>query len=284
MICSVCRWRIRRRSGLCPGAVRLTAQSRACVPWQERRLDHRGDCLRDRSRDLAHADFFLDLHSAGVRFLMPTMVGYDASDARGEAAAKIFGAPVIWAHDVIAPGRSVSAASARGIPWLYTEARGAGRIHPADLEVYRRGIRNLLRHLSILPGEPNTRHPSTFCMATVMWMHRSRPKAAAFWFLKSSCSTQVTAGQRLGTLLDLWGVPQEHFISPRDGVVALIHVCPVVNSNDPLVPDHRSSGLTALFLALLLQVRIISFGDSLTAPRPGVITYTDVSRERFRLK
>ena len=34
--------------------------------------------------------------------------------------------------------------------------------------------------------------------------------------------------------------------------------------------------MTALFLALLLQVRIISFGDSLTAPRPGVITYTDV--------
>ena len=102
---------------------------------------------------LAEADFLLDLHSAGVRFLMPTMVGYDAADARGEAAAKIFGAPVIWAHDVIAPGRSVSAASARGIPWLYTEARGAGRIHAADLEVYRRGIRNLLRHLSILPGD-----------------------------------------------------------------------------------------------------------------------------------
>jgi lysophospholipase L1-like esterase len=34
--------------------------------------------------------------------------------------------------------------------------------------------------------------------------------------------------------------------------------------------------LTTLFLGLLLQVRIIAFGDSLTAPRPGVITYSDV--------
>jgi lysophospholipase L1-like esterase len=34
--------------------------------------------------------------------------------------------------------------------------------------------------------------------------------------------------------------------------------------------------LTALFIALLLQVRIITFGDSLTAPRPGVITYSDI--------
>jgi hypothetical protein len=35
-------------------------------------------------------------------------------------------------------------------------------------------------------------------------------------------------------LLDLWGNPQEHFRSPRDGVVALIHVCPVVKDYDPL--------------------------------------------------
>jgi lysophospholipase L1-like esterase len=39
--------------------------------------------------------------------------------------------------------------------------------------------------------------------------------------------------------------------------------------------------LTGLFLALLLQVRIITFGDSLTAPRPGVITYSDVLAERM---
>jgi lysophospholipase L1-like esterase len=34
--------------------------------------------------------------------------------------------------------------------------------------------------------------------------------------------------------------------------------------------------LSAVLLALLLQARIVTFGDSLTAPRPGVITYTDV--------
>lgn len=34
--------------------------------------------------------------------------------------------------------------------------------------------------------------------------------------------------------------------------------------------------MTTLFLALLLQARIIAFGDSLTAPRPGVTTYSDV--------
>lgn len=190
-------------------------------------------CAIDREI-LAEADFLLDLHSAGVRFLMPTLVGYDATDARGEAGAKIFGAPVIWAHDVVAPGRSVSAASARGIPWLYTEARGAGRIDAADLEVYRRGIRNLLRHLSILPGDTECAVPEHFLFGDGNVDASITTERSGFLVPEVELLDTVTAGQRLGTLLDLWGVPQDHFVSPRDGVVALIHVCPVVNSNDPL--------------------------------------------------
>jgi predicted deacylase len=45
---------------------------------------------------------------------------------------------------------------------------------------------------------------------------------------------EVAEGQRLGTLFDLHGEPLEHFTSPRKGVIALIHICPVVNSHDPL--------------------------------------------------
>ena len=49
---------------------------------------------------LALADFYLDLHSAGVRFAMPSLVGFEAADPRGRAAAEAFGAPVIWGHPV----------------------------------------------------------------------------------------------------------------------------------------------------------------------------------------
>ena len=185
---------------------------RACFRAAATARSPRRSPMRSIGRFWREADFLLDIHSAGVRFLMPTMVGYDASDARGEAAARIFGAPVIWAHDVVAPGRSVSAASARGIPWLYTEARGAGRIHPADLEVYRRGILNLLRHLVILPGDIESRRLSISCMAMAMWTHRSRPSEVAFWFLKSICLKRSYAGQRLG-VVGLVGSPQEHFTS-----------------------------------------------------------------------
>src|SRR5205809_1375025 len=101
---------------------------------------------------IARGDFYLDLHSAGVKLLMPSMVGYDALDPRSREAALVFGAPVVWGHAGVAPGRTISFAASCGIPWLYTEARGAGRIHAEDLAMFTRGLVNLLRHLRILPG------------------------------------------------------------------------------------------------------------------------------------
>src|SRR5205823_392242 len=102
----------------------------------------------------AHTDFFIDLHSAGVCYLMPTMAGYYRLDPRSRDAALCFGAPVIWGHDIVGPGRTISSCLDRGIPFLYTEARGAGRIHTDDLAVFRRGMRNLLAHLGILAAAP----------------------------------------------------------------------------------------------------------------------------------
>jgi predicted deacylase len=103
---------------------------------------------------LPRADLYLDLHSAGVKCAMPTLVGYHEPDTAARDAALVFGAPYVWCHPTVAAGRTVSAAIARGIPALYAEARGAGRIDPGDLLCYRRGIDNLMRHLAILPGEP----------------------------------------------------------------------------------------------------------------------------------
>ena len=43
------------------------------------------------------------------------------------AAARVFGAPVLWGHPPpMPPGRTISAAIDLGVPCLYTEAAGAG--------------------------------------------------------------------------------------------------------------------------------------------------------------
>lgn len=185
-------------------------------------------------RILAHASFYIDLHSSGVNCVMPTMVGYYTEDERSRAAAMVFGAPVVWGHPTIAPGRTVSSAQARGIPFLYTEARGAGRIHPDDLRVYVRGMWNLLKHLQIVAGEPDA-PPYRYHLWSDGNIDESlNATQPGFLVPEVELLSAVKKGQRLGVLLDLCGRELEQYYAPEDGRVALIHTCPRISPGAPL--------------------------------------------------
>jgi uncharacterized protein len=182
---------------------------------------------------IVHADFFLDLHSAGVKMLMPTMVGYDASDERSRAAAFAFGTRVVWGHPEVGVGRSITFAKDRGIPWLYTEARGAGRIHSDDLKTFVAGIRNLLCHLGILPDKPK---------ATVVEVHlwgkgdldEASVVATAPGLLipEVALLDRVTTQTKIGRTVNLHSETMQTFYAPFEGVVAAIREWPVVQNGD----------------------------------------------------
>jgi len=184
---------------------------------------------------IAQADFYIDLHSAGVTCLMPTMVGYSTDDPRGRAAAECFGAPVTWSHPTIAPGRTISFAHERGIPWLYTEARGAGRIHPDDLRVFTSGVTNLMKHLEMIAGKPAD--PST--IKTRLYGDGNIDagllcQKEGFFIPDVELLDTVAAEQELGRTVDLHGQIVEAYNAPSDGIVALVHQFPVVKPGDPM--------------------------------------------------
>jgi predicted deacylase len=193
-------------------------------------------------RILARADFYLDLHSAGVACAMPALVGYAADDPRSRAAAFAFGAPVVWGHPTIPPGRTVSAARARGIPFLYTEARGAGRIHPDDLSLYTRGVWNLLKHLEIVAGdaEPAPCRYHLFGDGNIdESLNATQP---GFLVSEVTLLARVERGQLLGSLLDLRGRVLEQYHAPSSGRVVLIHECPRVTAGEPLFLVTQEAG------------------------------------------
>ncbi len=183
---------------------------------------------------IAHADFFVDLHSAGVKLLMPTMVGYDAQDPRSCEAARVFGAPVIWGHPTMKPGRTLSFAKSRKIPWIYTEARGAGRIDPGDLRIFKSGLLNLMHHLEILPGPPADSPAPSRLMGDGDIDAGISAKKSGFLVPMVDLLETVRAGQELGHSLNLHGQLLESFQSPCDGVIGLIHVFPMVHPGDPV--------------------------------------------------
>jgi len=183
---------------------------------------------------LSLADFYIDLHSAGTAFAMPALIGYEATDRYAEEAAKAFGAEVLWAHPVIAEGRTVSAAKARGIPWLYTEMRGAGRIHPDDLQFLRRGLDNLLRFLGMMDGDLEP-VPCKYRLRGDGNIDKSITTAQRGFLIPEVDLLQtIVRGQILGHLVNLHGETLEVFEAPCDGVVVLIHAKPLVASAEPL--------------------------------------------------
>jgi predicted deacylase len=183
---------------------------------------------------ISHADFFLDLHSAGVKWLMPSMVGYDAHDDRSRAAAFIFGASVLWGHPTLAPGRTVSFAATRGIPWLYTEARGAARIDAEDLRMFSNGILNLLRHLGILPGKPERAPIRSHLYGGGNLDEGLLATRRGFFIPKVELLQAVVPGQELGSTFDLHGNEVETFRSPSAGVIGMVRQFPVVEPGEPL--------------------------------------------------
>ena len=183
---------------------------------------------------IARASFYLDLHSGGVRFRMPSMVGYRSTNVQARAAAEIFGAPVIWGHPRVDAGRTVSVADELGIPWLYTEARGAGRIHPEDLSMMKNGIVNVMRHLNMLPGEPRPveiMHRLWGDGNTDAGLSATKP---GFLMTQVRILEDVAAGQLLGTLVNTLGEPIEEYRAPTAGVIGLVREFPVVHAGDSL--------------------------------------------------
>jgi predicted deacylase len=183
---------------------------------------------------IAHADFYVDLHSSGVRLLMPTMAGYDARDRQSRAAALAFGASVIWGHPTIAPGRTISFAAERGIPWLYTEARGGGRVDPFDLRVFVNGLTNLLRHLEILEGQPSGPAVQVHLYGDGNLDEGLCATRAGFFLPEVGLLESVAAGQHIGKLFNLHGATIETYMAPAAGIMAMLRTFPVVERGDPL--------------------------------------------------
>lgn len=189
---------------------------------------------------LKDADFFIDLHSAGVAYNIPTLIGYihssDMLGQRSHEAAKAFGAPIMWGHPLPIPhGRSISAATDLGVPSLYTEAPGGGYARVEDVDCFVNGVVNVMKHLNMLSGSlqrlPTTHHLlgdgnlDTVISASVK----------GYFQVLVNLLDVVKQGDRLGKILDDLGQEVEEILAPRDGVVIMIRRFHYVDIRDGLI-------------------------------------------------
>ena len=194
-------------------------------------------------RVMRHADLIIDLHSAGIAYNLPMLVGYyDPGDAVGRRARQValnFGADVVWAHPDIAPGRTMSFAAEHGIPGVYTEAPGAGRVRPQDFDTFVNGVLNALQVMGMLQGRPAAAPPTHRLRGSGDLDHIIAAGQSGLFVAHVQLLADVRAGQLLGEVRDLAGQTIEEIHSPADGVII---------TTRGLLRVHAGDGLFSLAL------------------------------------
>ena len=106
------------------------------------------------------ADAFIDIHSGGSSLdILPSAIVEPAADPallkRNIEAVRAFDAPLTVVISNLGEQRTSTAASVNaGLTTVGTEMAGAGAVSLKALSIARQGVRNVLRHLRVLAGEP----------------------------------------------------------------------------------------------------------------------------------
>jgi uncharacterized protein len=181
------------------------------------------------------ADVLLDLHGGDLVEALEPFAIYDASphEERTHAIALAFGLPYVVRQELDESGlggMTSSAAASAGIPAVIAEAGGCGQLEDAATTLLVDGVRNVLRHLEMLPGEPSP--PKARVIGKFIWLRASQD---GWWQPVVSAGDEIAEGQLVGTLRTLYGDVLEELRAPRDGVVLFLTTSPAVCADGPLL-------------------------------------------------
>lgn len=182
---------------------------------------------------ISRADFYVDLHGgdlneALVPFTIMLETGDPAVDARTLGMARVYGIKYVVRGRV--SGGTYAAAAQRRIPAILTEAGGQGLLDEESLRVHLRGLRNVMRHAGITPGDPDPVEPIT----VLSRLHWVTSEHGGLCYLRVAPGARVEQGEQVGEVRDYFGVPLRTVIAPAGGVVLFTVTTPATNPGDPL--------------------------------------------------
>jgi predicted deacylase len=185
------------------------------------------------------ADLYIDLHTGGTRLMVWPLCGYvlhrdELVLNQQRRMARAFGLPLIWGTDPTLPGRSLSVARDAGVPAIYTEYLGGGRLDPQGIQAYVTGCLNVMREFGLLPNvlaanpapdpwiveddRPGSGH---------MQVNHPSP-AAGFFQPLVELGQAVQEGDVLGTVSDPLGRHVATIRARYTGTVIVLHTFPRV--------------------------------------------------------
>jgi predicted deacylase len=184
---------------------------------------------------IAPADVLIDLHGGDMVEALEPFSIYAASpvEARADALACAFGLRYVVREEPGGLGGMTTIAAAEaGKPAIIAEAGGCGLLDQGAVDLLARGVVNSLRHLGLLPGEPDPPAAPLQRVGRFDWLRCAR---AGWWAPSVAVGDEVAAGERLGEVRDLWGDVHEEIRATADGVVLFLTTSPAVGDDGLLL-------------------------------------------------
>lgn len=116
-------------------------------------------------------------------------------------------------------GRSYSNVMDKGVPSMLAEAGGNGLLDEKGLNFLIRGIHNVMKHLDMLSGNPET-PPKSIQFASAMKSYTSSQDGLFYPIVKAG--DLVNKGQKVGELRDYFGNVIEELQAPNSGYISFL--------------------------------------------------------------
>jgi predicted deacylase len=117
---------------------------------------------------------------------------------------------------------------------MFTEAHGAGRTLPREIECFTTGVINVMKHLGMMEGAPTPQRVTHHLVSDDKPGGHANASAAGFFRPEVRILERVVTGQRIGVIQDFSGAVLEGFHSGRDGYVTTLRAVPRVSVGDAL--------------------------------------------------
>ena len=186
---------------------------------------------------IAPADVLIDLHGGDMVEALEPFSIYQASKVSdaADALAVAFGLRYVVREEPQEGGlggMTTAAAADADIPAIIAEAGGCGLLSEDAVDLLATGVRNALRHLGMLPGEPDPPAGPQQRVGRFDWL---RSAQAGWWAPSVRAGDEVDAGAVIGHVRDLWGDVHEEIRAPSDGVVLFLTTSPAVTDDGLLL-------------------------------------------------
>ncbi len=173
------------------------------------------------------ADVYIDCHGGDLDEGLAPFTIFPAGCEKSKALAAAFGIKTAVAAG--GSGYSVDASYKLGIPSILPEVSGNGLWGEPTVTQMTDGIRRVMQHIGMLPGEA----PVTPLDVVTMWVP-SAP-VTGLWYPKKDLGEPVAAGELLGEISSVFGETLASIHSEKDGFILYRLTSLSVNEKEALL-------------------------------------------------